>query len=198
MVVRKEGPAEGLFGKETAPPPSEIKNSTAPPSAPGNLIEAVVSNTSNWAEDIDLVRNKGLEVDDGTGAAPDNVPLVETNAADTLFERHKWGWDGIDCRAMVAQNQNEPSFKNGRIPQSFSYIDIFLHYLPFKWFRIVFLQSMPRAMKEADITPLTLVDLLRYLGLWLLMPNCSGWKREMFWRVTPFDQKANPCLYRLG
>ena len=37
-----------------------------------------------------------------------NVPLVNTPDSDTLFEGHKWGWDGIDCRAVVSQNQNDP------------------------------------------------------------------------------------------
>ena len=117
--------------------------------------------------------------------APDNVPSFDTPAADTLFEGQTWGWNGIDRRAVVAQNQNEPSFKNGWSPQSLSYIDIFLHCLPFKWSIIVLLPSMSRDMKEADIAPLILGDLLRYLGLWLLMSACSGWKREFFWSVTP-------------
>ena len=53
-------------------------------------------------------------------------------------------------------------------------------------------------MKEAGIAPLTLGDLLRYLGLWHLMSTCSGWKRDNFCSVTPFDQEANPFPYRLG
>ena len=77
---------------------------TAPPYAPGEPIEAGVFNTSNQAEDIALVRNKVTEVDDGMEPAPENVPLVDTPAADTLFEGQTWGWDGIDCHAMVAQN----------------------------------------------------------------------------------------------
>ena len=40
------------------------------------------------------------------GPAPDNVPLVETPAAETIFEGHTWGWDSIDIRAVVAQNHN--------------------------------------------------------------------------------------------
>ena len=59
--------------------------------------------------------------------APENVPLVKTCAAGTLFEGHTWGWDGIDFRDVVSQNQNEPSFKNVWIPQILHYIDIFLH-----------------------------------------------------------------------
>ena len=111
-VVREEGPAEGLFDKDPAHPPPEIQNSTAPPSAPGDPIEAGVFNTFNWTEDISLVRNQGLEVDDEVVPAPDNVPLVNTPVADTLFEGQTWGWYGIDFRAVVSQNHNEPSFKN--------------------------------------------------------------------------------------
>ena len=40
-------------------------------------------------------------------------------------------------------------------------------------------------MKESNISPFTLGDLLRYLGLWLLMSTWSGWKRDDFWSVTP-------------
>ena len=38
--------------------------------------------------------------------APNNVPLVETPAAETMFEGHKWGWDGIDLRSVVSHNHN--------------------------------------------------------------------------------------------
>ena len=92
---------------------------TAPPSAPGDPIEDGVFNNPNRAEDITHVNNQGLEVDDDMEPAPDNVPLVDTPADNTLFEGQTWGWYGIDSCAIVAQNQNEPSFKNGWIPKSF-------------------------------------------------------------------------------
>ena len=56
-VVREEGPAEGLFDKEPAPLPPKIQNSTTPPSASGDPIEAGIFNASNREEDIALVRN---------------------------------------------------------------------------------------------------------------------------------------------
>ena len=64
MVVREEVPEEGLFDKEPDTLPPYTQNSIAPPSVPGDPIEAGVFNASNWAEDIVLVRNRGLEVDD--------------------------------------------------------------------------------------------------------------------------------------
>ena len=106
-VVQEEGTAEGLSDKEPTPPRPEIQNSTAPTSAPEDPIEAGIVNASNWAEDIALVRNQGLEVDDDMETSPKNFPLVDTSAADTLLEEQTWGgWDGIDRRAVVAQNQN--------------------------------------------------------------------------------------------
>ena len=136
-----------------------------------------------------------MEFDDDMEPAPDNVHLLDTTDAEILFEGNTWGWYDIDCLAVVVQNQNEPPFKNSWIPQSLSHINIFLHFLPIKWLRIVLLISTSRSMKEADISPLTYGDLLRYLGLWILMYTCSGWKREYFWSFTPFDQEENPCLY---
>ena len=130
MVVREEGPDEGLFDKDPAPPQPEIENSAASPSAPGHPIEAGVFNTSNRAEYISLVRNQGLEVYDDVEPFPNNLSLVSTTAADTLIERQTWGWDGIDRRTLVAQNHNDPSFKNGWIHQSLYYIVIFLQCIP--------------------------------------------------------------------
>ena len=85
-VAQEEILEEGIFDKDPDPPPPYTQNSTAPPSSPGDPIEDGVLNASNQAEDIALVRNWGLEVDDDMEPAPDNVPLVDTPAADTLFE----------------------------------------------------------------------------------------------------------------
>ena len=52
-------------------------------------------------------------------------------------------------------------------------------------------------MTEAGIAPLKFGYLIRYFGIWLLISPCSGWRREGFWSVTPLDQEANPCPYRL-
>ena len=110
-----------------------------------------------------------MEVDYDMEPYPDNFSSVDNTDAGTLFEVHTWRWYGIDCRAVVAQNQNELSFENGWDPKSLSYIDIFLHCTPFKWFIVFLLPSTSRAMKESDIAPLTLGDLLRYVGIWLLI-----------------------------
>ena len=57
VFLREDGLVEGLFEKDSAPPPPEIEYLTAPPPARGDPIEADVFNASNRAEDIALVRN---------------------------------------------------------------------------------------------------------------------------------------------
>ena len=99
--------------------------------------------------------------------ASENVPSVKTPDDDTLFEGQTWGWDVIDFRAAVSNNQNYPYLKNGWIPQSLSNIDILLHCIPLKWLIIVLLPSTSRSIKKADIDQFTCGYLLRYLGLWL-------------------------------
>ena len=115
-----------------------------------------------------------------------------------MFEGQTWGRDGIDFRAVVSQNKNEPSFKNGWIPKSLSYTDIFLYCIPLKWLRIVLLPTTSRAVEESYIRPLTYGDLLRYLDVWFLMSACSVCKRGGVWSVTPFEQEENPLPYILG
>ena len=102
MVVREDVPAEGIFLKDPEPHPPEIQNLTTPPSAPGDTIEAGVFNTSNRAEDIALVIKLGLKFYDYIEPVPESFSLVDFTAADTLFEGHTWGWDGIDFRDVVA------------------------------------------------------------------------------------------------
>ena len=80
------------------------------PSHPHACTSNSVFDAYNCAEEIDLVRNQGLQVDDDMETAPENITSVGTYAAETLFEVQAWGWDGIDFRAVVSQNQNEPSF----------------------------------------------------------------------------------------
>ena len=43
-----------------------------------------------------------MEVDYDMEPDTEFFPLVDNTAVDTLFEGQTWGWDGIDCCAVVA------------------------------------------------------------------------------------------------
>ena len=89
--MQEEGTSKWLFDKAPTPPPPEIQNSTASPSAPWDPIKTVIFNAYSWSEDIALVRNQLLDFDDDMESSPNNFPLFHTPAADTLFEGKKWG-----------------------------------------------------------------------------------------------------------
>ena len=69
----------------------------------GEEIADVVFNLQNQAEDITLVRNMGFEVGNDKEPAPENVPAGNAPPVNggALLEGQEWGWDGIDCRAML-------------------------------------------------------------------------------------------------
>ena len=96
VVIQEEGIYEGLFDKEPVTTPLEIHNSTAPPSAPGEPIEAGVFNASNWVEEMYFICDKGMKVDDDMEPAPKNVPLLDTpNNEACLRDGHGDGMSSI-------------------------------------------------------------------------------------------------------
>jgi hypothetical protein len=69
----------------------------------GEEIADVVFNVQNQVEDITLVRNMGFEVGNDKEPAPENVPAGNSPPVNggALLEGQEWGWDGIDCHAML-------------------------------------------------------------------------------------------------
>ena len=120
---------------------------------------------------------------------PDNFTSVYATDTETFFEGQTWWYDGIYSRAVVAQNQNEPSFKNVWSPQILSYIDRFLHYIPIKWLIIMLLPSMSRGYEGGTYCSIEIWRSTMLFFQWLLMSTCSGWKRENIWRGW-----GNSCL----
>ena len=125
-------------------PPDQLWEEVAPTEAPaaaaavyidkrGEDIADFVFNAKNWAEDNALVRNMGFEVDDDNEPAPENVPAgnaLPVNGG-ALLEGQQWGWDSIDCRAMLQGSMyNGPTFTNDWSPNVNTFIEIVLHCFP--------------------------------------------------------------------
>ena len=155
---------------------------------------------SNRAEDIALVRNQGHEVDDDNDPAPENIPSPNTRLPNgsVLYDDQAWAWDGIDQMTSAYPDKPKPSFKRGWSPQGKTYMDIFLHCLPMTWISTVLLAATSASMEKDDVQPLSFGELIRYIGLWLLMSTCQGWKRQDFWSQLDFDEEEDPCPYRFG
>ena len=127
-------------------------------------------------EDIACVRAEGFEVDDNNDPAPKNVPgLFDVPPAVVdggLFEGQSWGWDGIDHRQTTGEGYDEPSFTQGFTPIGKIYLQLFMHFFPMTWFSAVLLPETSAGVVNAGTTPVTFGELLRFLGIRLLMSTC--------------------------
>ena len=193
--------AERWVKVEEEGPPDQLWEDAAPAEAPatayiderGEDIADFVFNAQNRAEDIALVRNMGFEVDDDNEPAPENVPAANAprpNGA-ALYEGQEEGWDGIDCRAMTQGSlYNNPKFTHDWTPQGKSYAEIFLHVFPLYFFENFVTEATNNALLAADNARTTLGEMLRYVGMWLLM-SCYLKLPEYFWQTTPMRTTAD-------
>ncbi len=62
----------------------------------------------------------------------------------------------------------------------------------------VLLAETNKAMRTLKKDDITWGELVRYLGLWLLMATVNGFSRDDFWDPEPFNQETKPCPYRLN
>ena len=108
-----------------------------------------------------------------------------------------WGWDGVDCRQTVGGGYDDASFRNGFTPIGKTYFQLFMYFFPMTWFSDVLLLQTSAGVVNAGATLVTFGELLRFLGLRLLMAMCSGWTVDQFWNydTIPRDQEEDPCPY---
>ena len=76
----------------------------------------------NLSEDIANFCNQGYDVDDDREPAPENTPTApEPDLQDAgLKEGQRWGWDGIDRRAIVKTEKEGHTFKHQFSPHGAS------------------------------------------------------------------------------
>jgi len=167
----------------------------------GQEINVDVFNANDRMDDISRIRAEGFEVDDDNEALPENVPVtgtppVEVNE-DGLYRGQSWGWDGIDKRAEAGGGYEEPSFTNGWSPQNKTYLEIFTHFLPFAWLETVLLVRTSAELERDNLPPLTLGELMRFIGMRLLMSMLQVWLMDEYWHYDPVPrpQEEGPCPY---
>jgi hypothetical protein len=145
-----------------------------------------VFNAQNWAEDIALVRDMDFMVDDDNEPAPQNVPAdgAPPVNGEALFEGQKWGWDGIDCQAILQGSMyNGPTFANKWSPNGKPFIDIFLHFLPCYFIEVTIVKATSKVLLTVNAVRTTLGELLRYIGMMLLM-SCYMKSLNYFWKMV--------------
>jgi hypothetical protein len=151
----------------------------------GEEIADFVFQAQNRAEDIALVRAMGFEVDDDDEPAPENIPADDERLfrlGGDLHDGQEWGWDGIDQRAgLLGGMYHQPTFANSWSPQGKSFVDIFLHLFPVRFVETVMVEATSRVLMSDNLVRTTIGEMLRYIGMWLLM-SCYMKPPEYFWR----------------
>jgi hypothetical protein len=95
----------------------------------------------------------------------------------------------------------KPSFENSWRPAGKSFLDLFLHALPFTWITNTLIPMTHDTIKACspNCNELMLGEFLRYLGVRLLMATCIGLTKDDFWApgLRVYDQECNQCPYNL-
>ena len=194
-VVTQEGHGDRIWST-----PLQADGTPAPAVTDDGGREITI-NANDRTDDIARIRAEGFEVDDDNEALPENVPVagappVEVNE-DGLYRGQSWGWDGIDKRAVAGGGYEEPSFNNSWSPQNKTYLQILTKFLPFAWLETVLLVLTSAALEKENSAPLTLGELMRYVGMRFLMSTLQGWSVDEYWNYDHVQrpQEEGPCPY---
>jgi hypothetical protein len=197
-VVTHDGHANRVWDT-----PLQADGTAAPaiPANEGQEINTNIFNTTNIMENITCICAEGFEVDDNNEALPENVPVpgattVEVRA-DGLYQGQTWGWDGIDKRASAGAGYKDMMFKNSWSPHNKTYLEIFTHFLPYKWLETIMSPKISVELETANSPLLTLSELMQFIGMRLLMSMLQGWTSNEYWYYNPFPrpQEDTPCPY---
>lgn len=198
-VVRREGPVNDLEVVNSQPAVEAADNAANNDEDERTPIDTAVFAAGNVAEDIAFVRGQGLEVDDDNEPAPENIPTadapapVDANAG--LYEGQKWGWEGIDQRRIHSDTDPSAKFKDEWSPEKKTWLEIWMKLFPFQWLTTVLLGMTNKSLATQGEAEVTLGELLRYLGLWMLMATVGGFSRDDFWSDSVHDEEDKPCPY---
>ncbi len=138
-------------------------------------------------------------MDDDNKPAPKNVPTAgNVTSNNELNDGQVWGYDGLDQRAATGAMDYEPAFQNNWNLVGKSAFDLFKKLWPYQFFIKVIVEQTSQALVAQNLPALSEGELLRYLGIWLLMATCSGWNQRDFWDCHEPSERRNACPYRLG
>jgi hypothetical protein len=132
------------------------------------------------------VRDMGFMVNDDNEPAPENGPADGTPPVNggALLEGQEWGWDGIDCQAILQGSMyNRPAFANEWSPNGKPFIKIFLHFLPCYFLEVPIVKAKSNALLAVNVAWTTFRELLQYIGMMLLM-LCYIKSPDYFWKTA--------------
>ncbi len=68
----------------------------------------------------------------------------------------------------------EPPFTNGWSSHNKTYLKLLTYFLPFAWFQTILLVKMSAELEKEKMAPLTLGELIQFIGMQILMLMLQG------------------------
>jgi Transposase IS4 len=141
---------------------------------------------SSIRTNIQLVRAAGLDVDDDSEPAPENIPEADPPPA-IINNSTTWGWNGF-CDRRMGKVANPTPKLNGLSGVSLAHVTFLTMWqtlAPVDFFKEVILTNINRTVNGHLVS---WGEFLRWLGMWHLMASEFGSSRRDYWSVAPPDR----------
>ena len=194
VKVDTEGPDSEFFDEDDGDGEEEVQNGPEGEGSgtpiPAQVLELATHRITN--EDVANVRAMGFGVDDDNEPAPENIPVeddepeVEENG---LMEGQEWGWGGF-CNRKKEGGVREKAKLIGVSEVMLGGLDLvkmFLIFFPRVWFE----QTVVKQLKKVDgLHNVEFGEMLRWIGIWLLLSTTVRLDRKKFWSTAAVDRES--------
>ena len=134
------------------------------------------------------MRGLGFEVDDDNDPVPENIP---NPGEDTPNGEQSWGWNGICYRKSQNISNVQPKLKHGienipSCPTQQTICKLFYTLFPIRFLENTILKNTNMNLAQ-DADEITLVELLRFIGIWFFLATTAGFPRKDFFSKFPVN-----------
>ena len=137
------------------------------------------STDNNTSEALD----RQFDIDDDNECAPENVPQP-TDRTERVLET-EWGYDGLSYHKLNNISDHHAHLNFLVDPTTSQYfIQLFEGLFPKQLLQVI----INKVNKNLEGDSLTYGELLRWIGIWILMSTVDSAKRRAFWATKNVDQ----------
>ena len=189
--VTEEGPSDSFFIEDEEVPDLDTR---ARNDEGLNALESLPAISGQLVDDIARLRRDGFSVDDDMDPAPENIPREEGESK-TEDELLYFAWNSRTTCNRRSDSLGEEKPRLLKSPEADTCLGYFCLCIPMVWLKTVFIPVMNKAMNEKDAT---IGEIMRYLGMWLLMSTQAKCSVREYFSTAPIDPYSNGALFHLN
>jgi hypothetical protein len=168
--IHKEGERDLFFDSAAVPASDAEVEFSLPPE---------IADKEATEESILEALTDVVEIDDDNQPLPENIPNIDETIPSILADN--WGHDGICFRKQAEVGQGKARLLFHVDPKDeFLLLKIFEGLFPKAYLETVLIVE---TNKKLDGRPLTYGELLKWIGMWVIMSTVDGSSRRSFWSL---------------